>query len=148
MKKHHCTQENAPKFLDWIKNRGGIAVWKSIDLSDLDKSWSSPAFQGDNGDRTPYPKPNWKCASEPSRIITDPADVEVMTDKEVKRFRVGVRPGSNGMSMKVTDGGTRRIWAAVAKAGDTAHYEFDYMTQEAVIYVADKIVPLNEWRPA
>lgn len=116
-------------------------------MSDLDKSWSSPAFQGDNGDRTPYPKPHWKSASEPSRIITDPADVEVMADKEVKRFRVGIRPGSNGMSMKVTDGGTRRIRAAAAKAGDTAHYEFDYETQEAVIYVADKIVSLNEWKP-
>ena len=32
--KHECTEENAPRFLEWIKMRGGVAIWKSIDLSD------------------------------------------------------------------------------------------------------------------
>ena len=54
-------------------------------------------------------------------------------DIEVKRFRVGVRWGSQGFMLKVTDGGTRRIWKEVSKAGEGAYYRFDYMTQEAVI---------------
>ena len=54
-------------------------------------------------------------------------------DIEVKRFRVGVRWGSQGFTLKVTDGGSRRIRREVSKAGDGAYHVFDYMTQEAVI---------------
>ena len=46
--KHTCAPENAPKFLDWIKNRGGVAVWKSINLSNPDASWSTPATISSN----------------------------------------------------------------------------------------------------
>jgi hypothetical protein len=52
---------------------------------------------------------------------------------EVKRFRVGIRLGAQGFKVKVTDGGTRRIWREIAKAGEGSFCEFDYMTQEAVI---------------
>lgn len=54
-------------------------------------------------------------------------------DIEVKRFHIGLRMGSQGLIVKVTDGGTRRIRHEVAKAGDGAYYTFDYGTQEAVI---------------
>jgi hypothetical protein len=58
--------------------------------------------------------------------------------KEVKRFRVGIRMGSQGLRVKVTDGGSRRIRREVAKAGAGATYTFDYMTQEAVILVPEE----------
>jgi hypothetical protein len=49
------------------------------------------------------------------------------------------------MTFKVTDGGTRKIRAAVDKAGEGATYEFDYETQEAIITVPDKRVSLAEY---
>ena len=60
---------------------------------------------------------------------------------------------SQGLSLKVTDGGTRRIRAAVAKAADNAAdhlawYEFDYQTQEAIIYVHGTSQSLADWMAA
>ena len=146
--KHHCTAENAMRTLSWIRTRGGLALWQSIDLSDPGKSWTTPALTEDG---KPYEKPTWKAASEPYRIITDAADVLVDIPKEVKRFHVAVYTGAQGLKIKVTDGGSRRIRAAVRKAADQygeAWSEFDYGTQEAVIFVAEKSVPLSEWEAA
>jgi hypothetical protein len=141
MEKHVINVANAERMWGWLQTRGGIAVWPSIDLSDLGKSWSTPANQEDG---TPTTKPHWKSGSTP-RIITDPAEVEVSVDREVKRFHIGVRMGAQGLALKVTDGGTRRIRKEVAKAGLNAYYEFDYSTQEAVIFASDKVVPLAEY---
>ena len=41
---------------------------------------------------------------------------------EVKRFHVAVRLGSQGFSLKVSDGGSRRIRREVAKAGAGAFF--------------------------
>jgi ribosomal protein S6 len=139
---HVVNEQNASKIVDWLFNRGGIAVWSSINLSNPGQTWTAPLNDAD-GNR--LPKQNWQMANEPSRIITSVDEIVVSTDKEVKRFHVGVRMGSQGMMMKVTDGGTRRIRAAVAKAGEGAYYRFDYETQEAVIMAPDKQVMLSEW---
>jgi len=139
--RHEVTEENAPKFLDWIAKRGGVAVWPSVDLSDLGFSMSSPALTPDG---QPTPKPHWKLAAEPSRVITDASEIDVVTWKEVKRFRVGVCRG-DGFSFVLTDGATRKVRAAVAKAGEGATHRFDYMTQEAVILLPDVVVPLDKW---
>jgi hypothetical protein len=80
-------------------------------------------------------------------VITSAADIDVIKDREVKRFRVGLRRGAQGMSIKVTDAGTRRIREAVTKAGDGAHYVFDYETQEAVILAPESKIPLDQWKP-
>ena len=142
MEKHLTSPEDAARFKTWLETRGGIAVWPSINLSNPDASWSTPAL---NEDGTPMTKPTWQAANEPERIITDIADVEVVIDKEVKRFRVGIRTGSQGMMLKVTDGGSRRIRAAVEKAGGGAYHVFDYSTREAVILAPERIVPLADW---
>lgn len=136
---HECAPDSAHRMLDWIKNRGGIAVWRSVNLSNPGASWSTPA----QTDGVPTPRPTWQADSKPERLIIYPSDVVVVVRKEVKRFHVGVRVGGGGF--KVTDGGTRRIRAAVAKAGPGASYEFDYATQEAVITVPHKTVPLVQW---
>jgi hypothetical protein len=65
--------------------------------------------------------------------------------REVKRFRIGVRGSDNGLSLKVTDGGSRRIRSAVAKGRDGARYVFDYDTQEAVILAPNGKVNLADW---
>lgn len=144
--KHHCAPENAAKMLMWIRERGGIAVWQSVDLSDTEVSWSTPVRSEDG---TPISKPTWKAANIPCRLISDPSEVEVITAREVKRFHVAVRRGSQGLSLKVTDGGSRRIRAEVAKAsakfGGEAWYEFDYSTQDAVIFVPGEKISLLEW---
>ncbi len=139
---HRVDPEYAVKILDWLKTRGGLALWGSIDLSDLGASWTGPL---NNADGTPSTKPHWKSASTPYRIITDPAEVVVATMKEVKRFRVGIRLGSQGMTYKVTDGGTRRIRREVVKAGVGATHVFDYETQEAVILAPESEVPIVEY---
>lgn len=80
------------------------------------------------------------------RIITDPDDLEVAIDREVKRFHVAVRMGSQGMCLKVTDGGTRRIRKEVAKAGKGAYHVFDYDDWDnAVIMAPEKVVPFTQY---
>ena len=142
MDKHIVASDNAQQIWQWLQTRGGLAIWPSINLSNFDKSWTTPL---NNADGTPKTKPTWEADSKPSRVITDPAEVVVAVDEEVKRFRIGVRMGSQGMTLKVTDGGTRRIRAAVAKAGEHAHYRFDYETQEAVILKPKSETPIAEY---
>jgi hypothetical protein len=145
MDPHIVRAEDAAKIAQWLDSRGGIAIWQSINLSNPGASWTTPAKTEDG---QPYPKPTWEASNAPERIITSPADVIVSVDKEVKRFRVGVRMGSQGMSLKVTDGGTRRIRRAVIKAGDGAYHVFDYETQEAVIMAPATTTPLLDWQLA
>jgi hypothetical protein len=47
--------------------------------------------------------------------------------------------------MKVTDGGTRRIRAALAKYGEDSWYEFDYSTQESVIFLPGETMTLKDY---
>jgi hypothetical protein len=141
MDKHECSPENASRMLAWIRDRGGIAVWRSINLSNPNGSWSSPVLT--NGE--PTSRPTWEAEGKPSRIITDANDVVVITRKEVKRFRVGLR--GIGLVRKLTDASTRKLRAACKKAGEDSSYEFDYETQEAVITAPDTKVSLAEWKP-
>ncbi len=148
MEPHICNEENAEKFHDWLLHRGGLFIWRSVNLSNPGSSWTSPATEKDGV--TPYMKPNWQCDSKPERHIKSVDDVVVATPKEVKRFHVATRMASGGMSFKVTDGGTRKIRAEVAKAieqyGKPAYYEFDYEAHDnCVICVDDKTVPLADW---
>jgi len=143
--RHNCTAENAPRFLDWIRNRQGIAVWRSLDLSDPSFSLSTPVLDPEGN---PVTKPHWKVGSAPDFIVTNPDEIEVHLDHEVKRFHVAVRLGSNGMKLKCTPGATRRIEAAVATAGPGAYHVFDYETQEAVIMAPEKTQSLTEWAAA
>jgi len=126
--------ENADRFRDWLQNRGGLAIWRSVNLSNPGASWTTPAL--------PTPKPTWEADSHPERIVTDPAEVEVVEPREVRRFHVAVRRGSQGFTLKLTDASTRKVRAAVEKAGDEAWYVFDYSTQEAVILVPGETRPL------
>lgn len=143
MEKHHCSPDNVKTFMEWLTTRGGLALWQSANLSNPGASWTTPV-QTISG--KPTPKPTWQAYEQPSRIITDPGEVVVDIPKEIKRFRVGVRRAD--FSLKVTDGGTRKIRAAVSKAAEQygdAWYEFDYSTQEAVIFVPEKSLPLQDY---
>lgn len=139
---YSCTAESAPKIAEWIKNRGGIAIWKSINLSNPAGSWTAP-YLDDKG--AVKGKPTWEADEKPSRVITDPAEVYVTVPKEVKRFHVAVRMGGQGMSLKLTDASSKKVEEAVAKEGIGAWYAFDYGTQEAVIFVAEQELRLGEF---
>jgi hypothetical protein len=142
MEPHEVAPENALRMFEWIKTRGGIAVWPSINFSNLGQSWSTPY-------RTPEGelmlKPTWQADSKPSRVITDPNDVVVIARKEVKRFRVAIRRGSQGMSFKLTDASSRKLRATCDKLSTESSYHFDYETQEAVFTIPDTKVPLTEY---
>ena len=142
MEKHICAPENAQKFMAWLQTRGGLAIWRSVNLSNPGASWTSPVNAPDG---TPVKKPCWEAEETPSRIITDPAEVEVVVEKEVKRFHVAVRRGANGFMLKCTDASSKKIRRAEEKAGPLAWHRFDYETQEAVIFVPDRTVPLLEY---
>lgn len=144
---HKVDEANANWIWHWLQTRGGVAIWESIDLSDPGKSWTTPVKQA-NG--KPATKPSWKAADAPTRIITDPGEIDVIKTQVVKRFHVGVRMGAQGLSLKLTDGATRRVRAAVAKAADAradneAWLDIDYTTQEALICVPGEITPLKDW---
>jgi hypothetical protein len=130
--------ENASLIATWIKTREGVVVWKSIDLSDPHKEMLTP------GDK--LLKPHWKMANQPAYIIKEAKDITVITAKELKRFHVATRMSGNGMSMKCTDASSRRIEAAVTKAGEGAFYVFDYGDEKnCVIMVPDKTISLTEY---
>lgn len=133
---------NAPKFAEWIAKRGGVLRWASINLGNIDMGWCTPALT-ESGN--PYGKPTWEAEDKASIHATTTDEIGVAYDREVKRFRIGLRRGMQGFTIKVTDAGTRRIRAAVAKAGDGAYHVFDYATQEAVIMAPDKVISLTEW---
>lgn len=130
---------NAEKFSNWIKDRGGIAQWDAIDFSGA--SCFTPAYT----DNVPTTKPHWKYANNPTVIIIDSSQVILYTQKEVKRFHIAVRRGSNGFILKCTDASTRKIHANLEKYGKDSWYEFDYDTQEAVFFLPDSSLTLKEW---
>jgi hypothetical protein len=138
--------ENALKIKEWLATRGGVFVWESVDFASLGQTSSTPATTPEG---QPYPKPGWKFGDKPKEHVTDIARYEVSIDKVVKRFKVGVRMGGQGMSLKVTDAGSRRIRKEVEKAGVGAYYVFDYDSDKNCIILApDKVVPLAEYDPA
>jgi hypothetical protein len=141
---HECEPENAAKMLDWLHTRGGVAIWPSLNLANAGASWSTPALTEEG---RPYPKPTWEAANEPERIIKDASEIVVVTRREVRRFKVAVRPGTSygTLSFKCSDASSRKIREAVAKAGDGASYHFDYEQQQAVITAPSDSVTLDKW---
>lgn len=115
--------------LSWLKERGGLAVWGCLDLSDPGKTWTTPLR---NADGTPKRKPHWAATEEPVMVVTKPEELAFSVDVEAARFHVAVRRGG-GLNMELTDASSRKVRKAVEKAGDGAFHVFDYDTQEAVI---------------
>lgn len=144
MERHQLTTASAAKVREWIKSRGGAQVFQSIDLSDPGRQMITP-LRGPEGE--PVGKPHWSMANKPARILTSESECEVCLDKEVRRFHVAIRLSGNGLMMKCTDASSEKIRKAEDKAGRGAYHEFDYETQQAVIYAAEKIVPMEEWHP-
>lgn len=146
--RHLCTIDDAPKFWDWIRNRGGVALWRSVNLCNPGKTWCTPVLDEDGKLKG---KPSWESAQEPSEIFLSPEEIGVTIDEEVKRFHVAVRtkyfdgPFHFPERVECTPGASRRIRRAVEKAGEGAWYRFDYETQDAVIMAPVDLMPLSKW---
>jgi hypothetical protein len=140
--KHRILAENAAQIWQWFQERGGIAVWKSVDMSNAGRSWTTPL---NDADGQPTKKQDWRMQETPSLTITDSAEVIVDVPKEVKRFRVAIKVGTQGMLLKCSDASSRRIRRECEKAGQDSWYEFDYTTQEAVVFVPGESKPLPEY---
>jgi len=136
MEPHIVSAEDAPRIWEWLQTRGGIKVWNSINLSNPDASWTTPADAV---------KPTWEADTSP-RLITNPSEVHVAAYEVFKRFHVGVRQGSSGMALKVTDAGSRRIRRELASAGVGSTYAFDYFDWEnCIVLKQGAVVPIAEW---
>jgi len=135
--------DNARKMLDWIRNRGGIAVWTSRLIGGTDGGYYVPAKTAEGKGST---KPHWSAGDSPDFVVTDSSDVRFVQPREVGRFRVAIRKGSQGLAYKCTDVSTLKIRKAVEKAGGGSWHEFDYSSQEAVIYSPDGgEMTLRDW---
>ena len=133
---------DAKKMLGWIRTRGGVAVWESVDLSNLGRGYT-PALD-DKGNA--YPKPHWRYANEPDYIETDPGRVVVKYYKVVRRFHVATRLGSQGFKIKLTEASSDKVYKALEKAGAGACYDFDYASYEnCVIMAPERTSTLADW---
>lgn len=117
-----------PRFEDWIAGRGGVQVWDNVNLSDPGKGHMFTPVEAVDGTLTD--KPHWSVAR--GEVITDINRFEfVKAWTEIKRFHVAIRPGSQGLTMKLTDASSAKVRRYTEKHPE-AFYRFDYETQECV----------------
>lgn len=140
--KHRITADHAALVTAWLRGRGGLLVWRSVDLCDPGKSWTTPVL-GEDGQ--PVRQPSWQAAASPARVITSADEVEVVIPKRVRKFRVATRIGASGVRVKLTDASSAKLRAALEKAGPESWHEFNYDTQEALVFVPGRVMPLAEW---
>jgi hypothetical protein len=124
----------------WLEHCGGVSLWGTLDLSDPSRQWFTPAQLTDG---TPAGPPHWSAPREPERVITDPAQVEVVERNEVQRLRVSVRRSPYGLRRSLTDRSSSRLRKAVADAGEGATYAFE--GDVAVVFAVSRRLPLRAW---
>lgn len=130
--------ENESKAIAWLQSRGGIAVWRNVNMSS--QSLGSESYTPALTDGQPTGKPSWQFAFD--RIIIDPAEVLIEGKREVARVRV--MRGKYGPPADPIARGRQGLDKAMSAAGPDAWWEFDYSNPDlngvwchAVIYVPD-----------
>jgi len=152
MSKINCRPENARKYKEWLASRGGLAVWDSKDFGNLGQSWVTPVNdQAGN----PYGPPHWKCGgpgSKPDRIVTNPADVVVVIDREVERFPIKLK--QDGMMIVLTKQSRDKVNKAKERIGKGSYHVFEdgslangllFGSDTCIIMAPEKVVPLMEF---
>jgi len=134
-------ERDAERILDWIKNRGGVAVWDSCAIGDPGQAFT-PALDKD-GNRTT--RPGWRYGGKPSSIVTDASDVTVLRCEKFKSFHVSTKKGG-GFSIVLTDASSRKLKKELERAGEGSWHEFDYGSHDnCIVYRVDSNIPLPEW---
>lgn len=130
--------EHAGKYRDWLRHRGGLAVWTSQNIADRGSTAVTPADAG---------SPGWQYTAAP-KIVTAPADVGIYTEELYKRVRVALRVSSNGLSMKLTDHSQAKLDKALVACRDkhgNSHYRISTELDGpgVNVYYTTSIEPLN-----
>ena len=128
-----CARE---KFEKYIQSRGGVKVWENVNLSTPERE-----IFISGGTRV------WKQESKAAVLDRRVSRTNYQGHKrlwfvkemrEVKRFHVAIRRGSQGFCFKCTDASSARIRRECAKikakTGEEPGYDFDYEAQECVIF--------------
>ncbi len=125
-----CTPGCRETFEEWIKYRGGVKVWRNLDLSNCGagpiftpalKRCIDPLGVG-IVQTSDYPKPSWRVDN--GEVVTDISRFRFVKGfKEFKRIRVALRRG-DGLNYCLTDGSQRKI----DKAMDQAREKFGEAT--------------------
>jgi len=116
------------KFEEWITGRGGVQIWNNINLSNMGAGQVFTPALTEAGE--PMGKPKW--SHERGEVVQDITRFRFVKEwKEIKRFHVAIRPGSQGTMMKLTDGSSRKVWK-YGQIYPGASYRMDYDTQECV----------------
>lgn len=136
-----CVPQNAERFAMWIRERGGICLWKSLNLSNPGASWCTP-FTTEDGQEAG--KPNWQTENTPAVVVTSMDEVGVEIPVEVRRIKISLI--QRGLKVVLTDGSTRKVREALDKVGERAFYTFE--DEEAVIWEVRGTVGLEEWLEA
>ncbi len=124
----------------WLRLLGGVAVWGCLDLATPGRRFYTPATLTDG---TPSPQPHWSATDKPECIITDASAIDVVERHEMKRIRIAVRKGAYGMRLKLTAHSSRKLEAALAKAGEGASYTFE--GNSAIIHAVAHRTSLDKW---
>ncbi len=151
IKKHRTEAEHAPRFAKWFAERGGIAIWKTLDPENAGQTYTTP-IKGPNGEPIESLRPHWSAEGKPSRIITDPSEVVVDKAVEFKRFHVGIRKKANGWRLKLNPASARRLNKYKDQAREKSNpieagsfHLFDYEKQDCIVYYIDGEISLTEW---
>lgn len=130
--------EHAGKYRDWLRERGGLAVWTSQSIGDRGAKTVTPADA---------PPPGWQY-TQPPTIVTDPAEVGIYQEVLYKRVRVALRVSGNGLSTKLTDHSQAKVDKVMAACWEE-HGSAHYRAQTEVdgpgvnVYYTASIEPLN-----
>lgn len=83
-----CEPAHAKLFAGWIATRGGVLTWESKDLSNPNRSMSTPARTQDGN---PCPSPHWIFGQTPASHVIGLDEVEVYSHEDVKTFDVKLK---------------------------------------------------------
>lgn len=129
--------QHEAKIVDWLKHRGGIAVWVNHDLGSdaIGTEVQTPALH-ESGQ--PMGSPHWRYTDKPDRIITDPALV-FMRSWEVKEV-MRCRPGNGPHGMRKDD--YKKLQRRLELHGPEAQYEFTDELDLNIV-VPKEVRPIN-----
>lgn len=130
------------RFEEWICDRGGVQIWRNVNLSDPDAQPQFTAYKDENGNI--YEKPHWSV--ERGELITDIARFRfIQSFHEFRRVRIAIRRGAQGFTLKLTDASTKRVHKSCDKAkglfGRDAvyHFEHEFAVIEIPLWEGEKI---------
>ena len=126
------TEKQAPLIYKWCIEREGIAEWPSHDLGNPGSASLTPWLTPEKVPANMVEPPHWKHVKGDCKQIKL-EEIQVGIDKEFKRIPFYGRRTE------------RKLDRLLDEAGKYSRYEFDPITDEAIVYQCIKLVPLAEY---